>query len=124
MAYGRLEPEAPLESLPPLEKPPNHWPDEGRIEFDEVSFRYSDDLPLVLKSLSFSVKPSEKMGIVGRTGAGKSSMLAVLFRMAEPFGTVSVDGVNSKEIGLHDLRSSISIIPQVRKSIGLYNKFK
>ncbi len=61
MDYGRLEPEASLETLPPYDKPSPTWPDKGGLEVDEVSFRYSDDLPLVLKSLSFSVKPSEKV---------------------------------------------------------------
>ena len=54
-----------------------------------------------------------QIGIVGRTGAGKSSLISVLFRLAEPFGQVKVDGIDSKEIGLHDLRQHISIIPQV-----------
>ncbi len=61
MAYSRLESEAPLESLPPNQKPPPTWPSQGGLEMDEVSFRYSDDLPLVLKSVSFSVRPSEKV---------------------------------------------------------------
>lgn len=63
MDYSRLEPEASLETRPPDEKPPSSWPDKGGLEFDEVSFRYSEDLPLVLKSLCFSVKPSEKVQI-------------------------------------------------------------
>ena len=113
MGYGHLESEAPLETLPPHTRPPDRWPEKGQIQMDEVSFRYSDDLPLVLKSLFFSVRPSEKVGIVGRTGAGKSSILAILFRMAEPFGTVTIDGVNTRDIGLHDLRMNMSIIPQV-----------
>ena len=60
-AYGRLESEAPLETLPPNERPPQHWPDKGKIEMEEVSFRYSSDLPFILKSLFFSIKPSEKV---------------------------------------------------------------
>lgn len=64
-------------------------------------------VPVVMTSL-FS-----QIGIVGRTGAGKSSLISVLFRLAEPFGQVTVDGIDSKEIGLHDLRQHISIIPQV-----------
>ncbi len=61
MAYSKLEAEASLETLPPNPKPPPTWPSNGGLEMDEVSFRYSDDLPLVLKSLSFSVRPSEKV---------------------------------------------------------------
>jgi ATP-binding cassette subfamily C (CFTR/MRP) protein 4 len=112
MAYSKLESEASLETTPPHQPPPSDWPSRGALVFSDVAFRYSPDLPLVLKNLSFSVKPSEKIGIVGRTGAGKSSLISVLFRLAEPFGQVTVDGVDSKEIGLHDLRSRISIIPQ------------
>jgi len=112
MGYGQLESEAPLETLLPHDKPPPEWPKHGEIALEDVSFRYSPDLPLVLKSLCFCIKPAEKVGIVGRTGAGKSSLLAVLYRMAEPFGAVTIDGVNTKEIGLHDLRQKMSIIPQ------------
>lgn len=62
----------------------------------------------------------QQVGIVGRTGAGKSSLLSVLYRMAEPFGVVTIDGVSTKNIGLHDLRKNISIIPQVRVHTELY----
>ena len=62
MAYGRLEAEASLETRPPHPKPPMDWPDKGGLEMEEVSFRYSENYPLVLKSLSFSIKPSEKVG--------------------------------------------------------------
>ncbi len=55
----------------------------------------------------------QQIGIVGRTGAGKSSLLSVLYRLAEPYGMVTIDGVNTKDIGLHDIRRNISIIPQV-----------
>ena len=68
MAYGRLEAEASLETRPPHPKPPTDWPDKGGLEMEEVSFRYSEDYPLVLKSLSFNIKPSEKVGLLGWVG--------------------------------------------------------
>ena len=110
--YSRLENEASLETVLPQNKPPASWPSEGQISMDNVAFQYSDSLPLVLKNLSFSVRPTEKVGIVGRTGAGKSSLISVLFRMAEPAGSIRIDGIDAKSIGLHDLRKKMSIIPQ------------
>lgn len=112
MAYGRLEHEASLETEPPEERPPDDWPHSGVIKMDRVRFRYAKSLPYVIDNLSFSVKPSEKIGIVGRTGAGKSSLISILFRLAEPEGSIMIDAVNTKSIGLHDLRGKISIIPQ------------
>ena len=81
MAYSQLEPEASLETRPPHPKPPSDWPDEGGLEMEEVSFRYSDNYPLVLKSLSFSIKPSEKVGLlkwVGHCGQASSVGLSLL----------------------------------------------
>ena len=101
-----------LETLPPSKKPPEDWPDKGELHMHDVAFRYSPELPLVLRNLSFTIRPSEKVGIVGRTGAGKSSLLSVLYRLAEPSGSVTIDGVDTKTIGLHDLRRKMSIIPQ------------
>ena len=94
-------------------KPPSSWPDKGAIEFDNVRMRYREELPDVLKGLSISVGASEKIGVVGRTGAGKSSIMIALFRMSElSGGKISIDGVDVGKIGLNDLRSGISIIPQ------------
>ena len=94
-------------------KPPPSWPSEGRIEFKDVKMKYRDELPDVLKGLSISVGASEKIGVVGRTGAGKSSIMVALFRMSElSSGSISIDGVDVSSIGLNDLRSGISIIPQ------------
>ena len=64
MGYSQLEPEAPLETLPPQEKPPPAWPEKGEVVLEDVSFRYSPDLALVLKSLNFHIKPSEKVECV------------------------------------------------------------
>ena len=112
LAYGSLKTEASLETEPPSSKPPEDWPTKGEIVLEDVALKYSSSLPWILKNLSFSVKPSEKIGIVGRTGAGKSSIITVLFRMAEPAGSIKIDGIDIKSIGLHDLRKKISIIPQ------------
>ena len=112
MEYSGLEPEAELETLPPNENPPASWPDKGTITMKDVAFQYSSELPLVLKDLCFTIQPAEKVGIVGRTGAGKSSLISVLYRLAEPHGLITIDGVDTKSIGLHDLRKKMSIIPQ------------
>ncbi|EJD44880.1 metal resistance protein ycf1 [Auricularia subglabra TFB-10046 SS5] len=109
--YVDLEPEAPdyIEE----NKPKGKWPSEGRLEFRDYSLRYRANLDLVLKDISLDIKPREKIGICGRTGAGKSSLLLALFRIIEPAsGTILIDGVDITTLGLHDLRSAISIIPQ------------
>ncbi|EGI62548.1 Multidrug resistance-associated protein 4 [Acromyrmex echinatior] len=111
MQFTELEKEDPFESNP-IDKPSSNWPFKGEIKFDRVYLRYSESKSPVLKSLSFVVKPGMKIGIVGRTGAGKSSLIAALFRMAKLDGTIYIDNVDTKKIGLHDLRNKISIIPQ------------
>eukprot|EP01125_Pyxidicula_operculata_P007654 TRINITY_DN2595_c0_g1_i1.p1 TRINITY_DN2595_c0_g1~~TRINITY_DN2595_c0_g1_i1.p1 ORF type:complete len:1040 (-),score=251.73 TRINITY_DN2595_c0_g1_i1:92-3211(-) len=93
-------------------EPPEDWPSKGGIEFKDFSFAYHIGPP-VLKHLSFKIKSQHKIGVVGRTGAGKSSMMQALFRIEEPVtGTIVIDGVDITKLGLRDLRSSISIIPQ------------
>ncbi|XP_023241664.1 multidrug resistance-associated protein 4-like isoform X1 [Centruroides sculpturatus] len=111
LKYSKLKSEATYESLPE-KRPPSDWPQTGVIHFDNVSLQYSEDKNIVLKNLTFRIDSGEKIGIVGRTGAGKSSIIASLFRMTEPTGTITIDGIDTKEIGLRDLRSKISIIPQ------------
>ena len=88
------------------------WPQEGKITFKNVNLIYENLPKPALTNLNFTVFGGEKIGIVGRTGAGKSSLLAALFRMCEPEGVIEIDGVDTKSIGLHDLRKKISIIPQ------------
>lgn len=89
------------------------WPAKGNIEFRGYSTRYRDDLDLCLKDLSFTVAPKEKIGIVGRTGAGKSSLTLSLFRIIEAArGNIVIDGVDISSLRLFDLRSRLTIIPQ------------
>uniref|UniRef100_A0A1B6DBN7 Multidrug resistance-associated protein lethal(2)03659 n=1 Tax=Clastoptera arizonana TaxID=38151 RepID=A0A1B6DBN7_9HEMI len=109
--YSKLDKEADVESTHD-NKPTESWPDEGRLEFSHVSLNYSPELPYVLKDLNFIIQPKEKIGIVGRTGAGKSSLITALFRLVDIQGNLTIDGIDIKNIGLHDLRSKISIIPQ------------
>ncbi|TBU30707.1 metal resistance protein YCF1 [Dichomitus squalens] len=108
--YIELPPEAPWEVPGTV---PEDWPARGEIEFRQYSTRYRPELDLVLKDLNIKIKACEKIGIVGRTGSGKSSTLLSLFRVIEPAsGTIYIDGVDITKIGLHDLRSAISIVPQ------------
>jgi ABC-type multidrug transport system fused ATPase/permease subunit len=93
--------------------PPAAWPSEGRLEVNDLVVGYADDLPPVLKGLSFTIEKNERVGVVGRTGAGKSSLTLALFRFLEAReGSVSIDGLNISKIKLHALRSRLAIIPQ------------
>uniref|UniRef100_A0A914WXI5 ABC-type glutathione-S-conjugate transporter n=1 Tax=Plectus sambesii TaxID=2011161 RepID=A0A914WXI5_9BILA len=94
-------------------KPPASWPTRGSIKFDRYSLRYRSETDLVLKQVSVEINGGEKIGIVGRTGAGKSSLTLALFRIVESAeGSIEIDGVDIASIGLHDLRNSLTIIPQ------------
>uniref|UniRef100_A0A8C7QL30 Multidrug resistance-associated protein 3 n=1 Tax=Oncorhynchus mykiss TaxID=8022 RepID=A0A8C7QL30_ONCMY len=109
--YSETKIEAPWEVED--KKPSPDWPSQGKVEFLDYSVRYREGLDLVLKNLTLSVVGGEKIGIVGRTGAGKSSMTLCLFRLLEAAGgEITIDGVKISEIGLHDLRSKLTIIPQ------------
>ena len=95
-------------------RPSAAWPERGEIHFSDYSFKYRQDLDYVLKELSFKIMAGEKIGIVGRTGAGKSSLTLALFRMIElSKGRIVIDDVDISTIGLHDLRHKLTIIPQV-----------
>ncbi|XP_046426437.1 probable multidrug resistance-associated protein lethal(2)03659 isoform X1 [Neodiprion fabricii] len=109
--YSVVDQEPPLESTPE-NKPDPKWPAHGKVEFKKLSMRYGPEEPDVLKDLDFVVLSREKIGIVGRTGAGKSSLVSALFRLAYIDGDIVIDSVESSKLGLHDLRSKISIIPQ------------
>ncbi|XP_047209978.1 ATP-binding cassette sub-family C member 5 isoform X2 [Girardinichthys multiradiatus] len=107
-----LDSEAPRQSLEAATPAPS-WPQQGKISFQDVNLRYRDHLPLVLKNLSFTVLPEETIGIVGRTGSGKSSLAVALFRLVElSAGSIIIDGIDIAQIGLDDLRSKLAIIPQ------------
>ncbi|KAI0746725.1 multidrug resistance-associated ABC transporter [Daedaleopsis nitida] len=93
--------------------PPPSWPEAGAIEFKDVELAYRPGLPPVLKGVSFQVKPGEKVGIVGRTGAGKSSLLQALFRIVNTqAGTITVDDRDISQIGLDVLRGQLALVPQ------------
>ena len=87
---------------------------QGEIVFDDYATRYRDGMDLVLRGVSFRIMPEQKVGIVGRTGAGKSSLTLSLFRIIEAArGSISIDGFNIAQMGLHRLRVALTIIPQV-----------
>jgi len=93
-------------------KPASHWPDQGAITFKNMSMKYRPGLPDVLHDISIEIRGGEKIGVVGRTGAGKSSLALALLRIVEFSGSIIIDGVDISKIGLRDLRSKLSIIPQ------------
>ncbi|OWF40077.1 Multidrug resistance-associated protein 1 [Mizuhopecten yessoensis] len=107
--------ETPTEAAWEIEdkKPDPKWPETGKVTFENYGTRYREGLDLVLKGITCEVQPGEKVGIVGRTGAGKSSLTLALFRIIEKAqGSIIIDGIDIASLGLHDLRSKITIIPQ------------
>ncbi|KAI6099711.1 ABC protein [Pisolithus sp. B1] len=122
--------EAPHEK--PDVKPPVDWPQEGAVEFKDVRMGYRPGLPNVLHGISFSIHGGEKIGIVGRTGAGKSSLMLALYRIVElSGGSIVLDGIDISTLGLRDLRTKISIIPQdpllfsgtIRSNLDPFNRY-
>ncbi|XP_046853046.1 multidrug resistance-associated protein 1-like isoform X2 [Xenia sp. Carnegie-2017] len=96
-----------------LYQAPANWPDKGEIEFKQLGIRYRSNLPLALKKINGKIGCNEKIGIVGRTGSGKSTLTMALFRTLEASeGNITIDGINIAHLGLHLLRSKITIIPQ------------
>ncbi|ODM94951.1 Multidrug resistance-associated protein 4 [Orchesella cincta] len=111
LQYTKLKPEAPLKT-PEDKNSPTGWPNDGSIKFNNVSLSY-DGVQDILQKLSFSINAKEKIGIVGKTGAGKSSVLRALFRMTEvKNGGITIDNLSISGLGLHSLRKNLAIIPQ------------
>ncbi|KAK9468542.1 hypothetical protein V1512DRAFT_259739 [Lipomyces arxii] len=109
--YMYIEQEAP--EVIDGHRPPSGWPAKGAIKVDDLSLRYAPGLPFVIKNVTFEIKPTQKIGIVGRTGAGKSTIASAFFRFLEAeTGKIIIDGIDISDIGLKDLRSAITIIPQ------------
>ena len=118
MEYGdiRTEEESNEKTEPSSHNEPtikeSSWPSSGTLEFREVCLQYGENGRYVLKNVSFRTEKEQKIGIVGRTGAGKSSLITALYRLTEPKGDILIDGQSIKSKKLKDLRESISIIPQ------------
>lgn len=109
LEYRDLKPETTPDKPAKLA---DDWPEKGKIEFRNVVYRYFTEAEPVLKGLNFVVQPKEKIGIVGRTGAGKSSLIGAIFRLAVIDGEILIDNVDTATVKLNDLRSKIAIIPQ------------
>lgn len=93
--------------------PPPNWPGQGHVDIKDLQVRYRPNTPLVLKGITLSISGGEKVGVVGRTGSGKSTLIQVFFRLVEPTGgKIIIDGIDICALGLHDLRSRFGIIPQ------------
>ncbi|KAK7908585.1 metal resistance protein YCF1 [Apiospora marii] len=111
LEYARLPSEAP--EIIPRHRAPVAWPADGAVRFHNYSTRYREGLDLVLKNIKLDIKSHEKIGVVGRTGAGKSSLTLALFRLIEAdSGHISIDELDTSKIGLLDLRRRLAIIPQ------------
>lgn len=102
---------------------PSTWPSAGKVVLNNFSVKYREESAFVLRNINAEILPGEKIGIVGRTGAGKSSLTLALFRLLEnSIGDIIIDGINIKNIGLHDLRHKLTIIPQVN-ILNIQNNF-
>lgn len=93
-------------------KPPPDWPQDGGLRFEDLSLTYYEGGPQVLKNISININAREKVGVAGRTGAGKSSLVSALFRMPEPAGNIYIDGLALSEFNVQSTRPVISVITQ------------
>ncbi|KDO38191.1 hypothetical protein CISIN_1g011713mg [Citrus sinensis] len=109
--FMHLPPEPP--AIIEETKPPASWPSHGRIELEDLKVRYRPNTPLVLKGITCTFKEGTRVGVVGRTGSGKTTLISALFRLVEPEnGRILIDGLDICSMGLKDLRTKLSIIPQ------------
>ncbi|KAL0031798.1 hypothetical protein WJX79_007928 [Trebouxia sp. C0005] len=131
LAYAKLKPEAPHHILG--KQAPPDWPQAGAISYNNVVMKYRPELEPVLKGVSFEVAAGEKVGIVGRTGSGKSSLIVTLFRIVETDGgSITLDGLDLQSMGLNDVRGRIAAIPQdpvlfsgsVRSNLDPYSRYE
>ncbi|KAG1709760.1 Multiple drug resistance-associated protein-like transporter 1 [Nymphon striatum] len=111
LEYGAIHSEGDRECAEE-DTPPDNWPQKGSMSAYNVSLAYNKN-NFVLKDICFSIKGGQKVGVVGRTGAGKTSLVNAIFRLEEPRGCLKIDGIDITKIGLHQLRKKISIIPQL-----------
>lgn len=117
-------------------KPRLEWPDQGVYKIQDIKYKYRPDLPYVIKGISLNINSCEKIGVIGRTGSGKSTLTLGLLRILEldetEKGAIELDGINIEKTGLHHLRNSIGMIPQdpilfvgsVRSNIDPFDQFK
>ncbi|KAI7731669.1 hypothetical protein M8C21_007196, partial [Ambrosia artemisiifolia] len=109
--FMQIPPEPPAVMV--NNRPPSSWPSKGRIHFEDLKLRYRPNTPLVLKGITCTFKEGTRVGIVGRTGSGKTTLITALFRLVEPdSGRILIDGLDICSIGLKDLRMNLSVIPQ------------
>ncbi|TID30754.1 hypothetical protein CANINC_000670 [Pichia inconspicua] len=111
-AYDIIQ-EPPYE-IPEIDDSPElqYWPQNGEISIKHLYLKYRPELPFVLKDVNLAIKPSEKVGFCGRTGSGKSTLMTSLYRFTEFEGSILIDGVDINKLGLHKLRSKLTVIPQ------------
>jgi len=113
LAFGDVESEAPLVLDDDESLLKSGWPKEGSLAVRDLSVRYRSTLPLALAGVSFSIPHGSRVGIVGRTGSGKSTIVQTIFRLLEPEqGIIQFDGVDVTSVGLHTLRTRMSVLPQ------------
>lgn len=130
MKYINLKPEE--DSLHENNETLEKWPNDGCIEFIDVCLKYSENGDQMLKSLNIIINAGEKVAICGRTGAGKSSIVKAIFRLAQTTGTIKIDSIDISKIPLNILRTNLSIIPQdaalfsgtMRENLDPFNQHK